>query len=210
LSKDDTCSGDDPGPTLESVTTRREPKGEGEDTDWQERLAGAMDARGLSGGELARRAGFTSQYVNSLRSGDRGARLPIDTARKLAAALGVSVEWLTRGDGPRERLSDVFVVGSGAEGAGERPSALPDVYPGRAEAIALLQKFVAPEVIDAMRAAVAEDGVDPDRDYWIAYAKELARDLRRIEHDPDLGGRRSDRDRDAPPKSAYVPAAKKK
>lgn len=190
------------------MTTRREPKGEGEDADWQERLAQAMDARGLSGGELARRAGFTSQYVNSLRSGDRGARLPIDTARKLAAALGVSVEWLTRGDGPRERLSDVFVVG--ASGEGERPSATPDVYPGRAEAVALLQKFVAPEVIDAMRAAVAEEGAEPDRDYWIAYAKELAKDLRRIEQDPDLGGRRGERDRDAPPKSAYVPAAKKK
>lgn len=185
-----------------------------QDADWQQRLAEAMDARGLSGGELARRAGFTSQYVNSLRSGDRGARLPIDTARKLAGALGVSVEWLTRGDGPRERLSDVFVVGAAGEAAGadagERPSAAPDVYPGRAEAIALLQKFVAPEVIDAMRAAVAEEGVEADRDYWIAYAKQLARDLRRIQHDPDLGGRRFDGDRDAPPKSAYIPAAKKK
>ncbi len=192
------------------MTTRREPKGEGEDADWQERLAQAMEARGLSGGELARRAGFTSQYVNSLRSGDRGARLPIDTARKLAGALGVSVEWLTRGEGPRERLSDVFVVGAGGIEQGDRPSAVPDVYPGRAEAVALLQKFVAPEVIVAMRAAVVEEGVEPDRDYWIAYAKDLARDLRRIEQDPDLGGRRGERDRDAPPKSAYVPAAKKK
>jgi ribosome-binding protein aMBF1 (putative translation factor) len=64
--------------------------------DWQTRLGEAMDARALSGGELARRAGFTSQYVNSLRSGERGARLPLDTARKLAHALGVTVEWLTR------------------------------------------------------------------------------------------------------------------
>src|SRR6185295_16952011 len=80
-------------------------------SDWQSRLGEAMETRRLTGGELARRAGFTSQYINSLRSGGRGARLPLETARKLAHALGVSVDWLTKGDGQRERLSDVFVVG---------------------------------------------------------------------------------------------------
>ncbi len=180
--------------------------------DWQTRLGTAMDARALSGGELARRAGFTSQYVNSLRSGERGARLPLDTARKLAHALGVSVEWLTRGEGPRERLSDVYVVGGAdARGAGHaapfRPPAPSDVYPSRAEAIALLANVAAPEVIEALRAVVPESQGDPGREFWIAYAKDLARDLRRITNDPDLNGRR---DRDAPPKSEYVPTAKKK
>jgi hypothetical protein len=33
----------------------------------------------------------------------RGARLPLDTARRLAHALAVSVEWLSHGTGPRER-----------------------------------------------------------------------------------------------------------
>jgi transcriptional regulator with XRE-family HTH domain len=169
--------------------------------DWQSRLAEAMEARRLSGGELARRAGFTSQYINSLRSGDRGARLPLDTARKLAQALGVSVDWLTKGDGPRERLSDVFVVGAGR--ANERASSLPDPYPSRAEAVALLASYVAPEVVDALRAAVTDDGVDPGRDYWIKYAKDLARDLKRIKEDPDLNVK------DAPPKSAYVPVKRK-
>lgn len=166
--------------------------------DWQARLAEAMEARRLSGGELARRAGFTSQYINSLRSGGRGARLPLDTARKLAHALGVSVDWLTKGDGPRERLSDVFVVG--ADGGVTRVGA--DPYPSRAEAIALLGAYVAPEVIEALKAAVPEDGVEPDRDYWIRYAKDLARDLRRIKDDPDLNAQNA---KDAPPKSAYVP-----
>lgn len=170
--------------------------------DWQRRLGEAMEARGLSGGELARRAGFTSQYVNSLRAGDRGARLPLDTARKLAAALGVAVDWLTRGEGPRERLSDVFVVGEGAPPSTIRPAAPSDIYPSRGEAIALLARFVAPEVIEALRAAVPEGDEDPGRDYWIAYAKDLAKDLKRIQADPDLGG--------GPPKSAYVPSAKKK
>lgn len=176
--------------------------GEPRADDWQSRLAGAMEARGLSGGELARRAGFTSQYINSLRSGERGARLPLDTARKLSAALGVSVDWLTKGEGPRERLSDVFVVGTGAAGAG-RTSAVPEPFPSRAEAIALLARVVEPEVIEALRAVVPEGEVDPGRDYWISYAKELARDLRRIKADPELTG-------EAPPKSAYVPAARKR
>jgi transcriptional regulator with XRE-family HTH domain len=165
-----------------------------------------MRSRGLSGGELARRAGFTSQYVNSLRSGDRGARLPVDTARRLAAALGVTVEWLTKGEGPRERLSDVYVVGAAGppRDAAAKTSTAHDPFPSRAEAIALLAKHVEPEVIDALRAVVPEGGVDPGRERWIAHAKELARDLRRIKDDPDLR-----RDGDAPPKSAYIAIKKK-
>lgn len=165
-----------------------------EPEDWQTRLAEAMESRALSGGELARRAGFTSQYVNSLRAGDRGARLPLDTARKLAAALGVSVDWLTRGEGPRERLSDVYVVGQ------TRAPAPSDLYPSRSEAIALLASTAAPEVIEALRSVVPETDGDPGREFWIAYAKDLARDLRRIKADPDLNAKH-----DLPPKSAYVP-----
>jgi len=195
-----------------SVVTRRErepaPEPSAPPEDWQGRLGEAMDARALSGGELARRAGFTSQYVNSLRSGERGARLPLDTARKLASALGVSVDWLTKGEGPRERLSDVFVVGASGQAAPFRPPAPSDLYPSRSEAIALLAKVVEPEVIDALRSVVPESAGDPGREFWIAYAKDLAKDLRRIKDDPDLNARREGRD--APPKSAYVPIAKKK
>jgi transcriptional regulator with XRE-family HTH domain len=158
-------------------------------SEWQERLDEAMDARGLTGGELARRSGFTSQYINSLRSRDRGARLPLDTARRLAHALGVSVEWLTKGSGPRERLSDVYpvVAPEAADGA----SAPADPYPSRAEAVALLATSVAPEVIAALRAVVPEAaGSDPGREFWIGRARELARDLKRIKADPDLGGKK--------------------
>jgi transcriptional regulator with XRE-family HTH domain len=147
--------------------------------DWQDRLVEAMEARGLSGGELGRRAGFTSQYINSLRSKDRGARLPLDTARRLAHALAVSVEWLSHGTGPRERLSDVYPVVQGGD-----PS---DRYPSRAEAVALLETTVDPEVIVALRASLPDPpDTDPGRDFWIARAKELARDLRRIKADPEL------------------------
>jgi DNA-binding Xre family transcriptional regulator len=152
-------------------------------SDWQDRLGEAMESRGLSGGELARRTGFTSQYVNSLRSGERGARLPLDTARRLAHALGVTVEWLTKGEGPRERLSDVYPV------MVPPSSSLDDPYPSRAEAIALLSGSVAAEVITALRAAAPPSpGVDPGRDHWIAYARGLVEDLRRIQSDPAFGG----------------------
>lgn len=140
-----------------------------------------MEARALSGGELGRRAGFTSQYVNSLRSKGRGARLPLDTARRLAHALAVSVEWLTNGTGPRERLSDVYPVYR------EPELALSDRYPSRGEAIALLETTVAPEVIAALRASLPENAeTDPGRDYWIERARELVRDLQRIQGDPVL------------------------
>jgi transcriptional regulator with XRE-family HTH domain len=144
-------------------------------------LAEAMQARGLSGGELARRTGFTSQYVNSLRNKGRGGRLPLDTARRLAHALAVSVEWLTNGTGPRERLSDVYPVYR------EPEAALSDRYPSRAETIALLETTVAREVIAALRASQPEvPETDPGRDYWIARARELVRDLQRIRVDPEL------------------------
>jgi transcriptional regulator with XRE-family HTH domain len=150
-------------------------------SDWQDRLIEAMEARGLSGGELGRRTGFTSQYINSLRSKERGARLPLDTARRLAHALAVSVEWLSHGTGPRERLSDVYPVFTGAD-----PS-LVDRYPSRAEAVALLETTVDPEVIAALRASLPDNpDKDPGRDFWIARAKDLARDLRRIKADPEL------------------------
>ncbi|HEX6766464.1 MAG TPA: helix-turn-helix transcriptional regulator, partial [Polyangiaceae bacterium] len=147
--------------------------------DWQDRLGEAMDARGLSGGELARKTGFTAQYINSLRNKERGARLPLDTVRRLAHALAVSVEWLSTGNGPRERLSDVYPVFAGVDSV---PS---DRYPGRAEAIALLETTVEPEVIAALRASLPENpDVDPGRDFWIERARELVRDLRRIKADP--------------------------
>jgi transcriptional regulator with XRE-family HTH domain len=165
------------------------------EVEWQERLDAAMDARGVTGGELARRTGFTSQYINSLRSKGRGARLPLDTARRLAQALGLSVDWLTSGAGPRERLSDVYPVhqdpadAAPASSTGQIPSFDRDErYPTRGEAVALLATTVEPEVLAALRAAVPDDPeIDPGRDFWIDYAKDLARDLRRIKSDRDLG-----------------------
>ena len=162
--------------------------------DWQERLGEAMDARGLSGGELARRTGFTAQYINSLKSKERGGRLPLDTARRIAHALGVSVEWLVQGTGPRERLSDVYPVAAPPDLDGTpipRSGFVPltDRYPSRLEAMALLATTVEPEVLAALRAVVPEDpDEDPGRDYWIDYARELVKDLRRIKDDPVLTG----------------------
>ena len=150
--------------------------------DWQTRLTEAMEARSLSGSELARRTGFTSQYINSLRNKDRGGRLPHDTARRLATSLGVSLEWLISGSGPRERLSDVYPVYRPDD---EPASGYVDKYPSRTEAIALLASVVAADVIRALLTVIPPNPAkDPGRLFWIDYAKQLARDYRRIQADP--------------------------
>jgi transcriptional regulator with XRE-family HTH domain len=156
-------------------------------SDWQERLSEAMAARGISGSELARRTQFTPQYINSMRNKDRGARLPVDTARRLSQALAISVEWLTSGTGRRERLSDVYPVyvepGSSA-GAPESASFV-EQYPSRGEAIALLATTVEPEVLSALRSAVPPNAEeDPGRQHWIDRARELVHALREIKADP--------------------------
>jgi transcriptional regulator with XRE-family HTH domain len=182
-------------------------------SDWQERLAEEISARGISGGELGRRTGFSAQYINSLRSKDRGARLPLDTARRLAHALGVSVEWLTTGSGPRERLSDVYPIY--VDGGPPPESAqLSDRYPTRAEAIALLSTTAEPEVISALRAVVPDDAeVDPGRAWWIDRARSLARDLRQIKADPDLarpaGEARRPTEEPPPPAAVPLPTTKR-
>ncbi len=56
-----------------------------------------------------------------------------------------------RAQGPRERLSDVLVDGSSGTATPYRPPVPPDLYPSRAEAIALLMNVAPPEVIDALR-----------------------------------------------------------
>ena len=169
------------------------------------RLAEAIAARGISGGELARRTGFTSQYINSLRQGDRGARLPHETAKKLAHALGVSLDWLTKGDGPRERLSDVYPahVASAPQASSARAPYPSDIYPSRAEAIALLSSLAPKEVLLALREVVPETEGDPGRDFWIDYAKELTRAFRRIQDDPDFGGEGTSK-RDHAPRSSFA------
>lgn len=149
--------------------------------DWQDRLIEAMALRQITGAELARRSGFTSQYINSLRSKGRGGRLPLETAQRLAQALQVTLEWLTQGDEPRDapRLSDVYPIG------GPQVDPAPaDRYPSRAEAIALLASSVEPEVIAALRTVVPRDDRDPGREFWIDYARDLARSLRKIKADP--------------------------
>jgi hypothetical protein len=76
-------------------------------------------------------------------------------------------------------LSDVYPVFQSGEAS--------DRYPSRAETIALLETTVDPEVIAALRATLPDPpDADPGRDFWIARAKELARDLRRIKADPEL------------------------
>ena len=54
--------------------------------------------------------------------------------------------------------------------------------------MALLAPHAAPEVIAALRAVIPKGDADPGREFWIDYARDLARVLRRIKADPVFTG----------------------
>jgi transcriptional regulator with XRE-family HTH domain len=59
------------------------------------RLEKARIARGLSLKELSKRSGVSQSTLSSVKTGHRqGANLTLETGRRLALALGVSVDWL--------------------------------------------------------------------------------------------------------------------
>lgn len=68
-----------------------------------------------------------------MRSKERGGRLPLDTARRIAHALVLSVESLTAGTGRRERLSDVYpaYVEPGSSAAPPESATSSQQYPSR-------------------------------------------------------------------------------
>lgn len=62
-----------------------------DETDPPNRILAIIGALGISRSELARRAGLTRRGLNLVADGVNQSRL--DTARKIADALGCSVEW---------------------------------------------------------------------------------------------------------------------
>jgi transcriptional regulator with XRE-family HTH domain len=155
-------------------------------SDWRERLSEAMLQRGMSGGDLARKTNLSSQYINSLRNKDRGARPPLETARRLASALEVSVEWLMGSDGqpsdPGSRSTPLPPSSRSAIGSSSDP------YTSRAVVIALLTgSEVAPAVIAALRQVLPDDpAIDPGNEFWIHKARALTLMFRTIQEDPVL------------------------
>jgi transcriptional regulator with XRE-family HTH domain len=62
------------------------------------RLRQARKTRGLSASRLDAQAGLTRGHTWQIEAG-RKPNIEAETARKLAAALGVSIDWLVRGEG---------------------------------------------------------------------------------------------------------------
>ena len=59
------------------------------------RLEKARVARGISLKELSRRSGVSQSTLSSVKTGHRqGGNLTLETGRRLAIALGISVDWL--------------------------------------------------------------------------------------------------------------------
>lgn len=78
---------------------------------WQERLAQAMDDRGVSPRELAMRTGFSQGYISDLKYGRAGNRLSQETAQRLALALDVSLDWLRGVQPTDEQIAFMYQEG---------------------------------------------------------------------------------------------------
>ncbi len=66
------------------------------------RLRFARDDAGLSARALDAAAGITAGHTSQIEAGRRTA-VAIETVRRLAEALGVSIDWLVTGFPPRKR-----------------------------------------------------------------------------------------------------------
>jgi transcriptional regulator with XRE-family HTH domain len=62
------------------------------------RLRQARKTKGLSASSLDAVAGLTRGHTWQIETG-RKPRIELETASKLASALGVSIDWLVRGEG---------------------------------------------------------------------------------------------------------------
>ena len=70
------------------------------------RLQHARSVRGFKASELDHKAGLTRGHTWQIENG-RKPKIEVETAQKLAAALGVSLDWLVngKGEGPAARPS---------------------------------------------------------------------------------------------------------
>ncbi len=105
-----------------------------------ERMKEARGAKGLSQHALARAAKVSQAHISNVENGKRDT-LGSDLVAPVAEALGVSLEWLLTGEGPRERRDD----------APARTVELDDPYPTRADAIARMKGAVSDEAIATVR-----------------------------------------------------------
>lgn len=102
-----------------------------------ERIRDVRTELGLSQRELAAKASVSPGQVGHLEKGTRD-NPERDTAVKIADALGVAVEWLLTGHGPKVRVDST------------EPDAR-DPYPARAAAIARMRGLVTEDSIATVR-----------------------------------------------------------
>ncbi|HEU4409688.1 MAG TPA: hypothetical protein VFS43_30820 [Polyangiaceae bacterium] len=130
-----------------------------------ERIAWILEHRGFrSRRALARAAGLSGAHIALVLNGERG--LGARAAKALAAAAGVRLEWLLTGEGAPDEASK----------AGGSPTPLPNPFPRREQALALLQGSVPPPVAAALR--LEQPPYDLPLEDWLARAKELQRLLK--------------------------------
>lgn len=162
-----------------------------------QRVRLARTARGRGVNELDRLLGSKQGYVSRLESSDREPRA--DTLRKLAQALGVSLEWLATGEGTMEGASGGAVPSVPAPPpAPPSASTTPvpgsvvvydddDPYPNRSRAIALLGHNLDARARTVLLSYRFRSGGGRDEDLplelWLDEAKNLQRQVRRLDRE---------------------------
>lgn len=158
-----------------------------------QRVRVARMARGCGVNELDRLIGSKQGYVSRLESSDREPRA--DTLRKLAQALGVSVEWLATGEGTIDGAG-VTVPPPSPSAPSLNPTPEPgsvvvydddDPYPNRSRAIALLGHNLDPRARAVLLSYRFRSGGGHDEDLpldlWLDEAKNLQRQVRRLDRE---------------------------
>ena len=158
-----------------------------------QRVRLARTARGYGVNELDRLLGSKQGYVSRLEGSEREPRA--DTLRKLAQALGVSVEWLATGEGTMEGAAGgagVFVPAPPPTNPTPVPTSVveyddDDPYPNRSRALALLGHNLDPRARAVLLSYRFRSGGGHDEDLplelWLEEAKNLQRQVRRLDRE---------------------------
>lgn len=116
-----------------------------------ERVATVLARRRLTQGELCDQAGIDPAILSRLLSGKRPG-VSSQTVGRMARTLGVSVDWLTTGEGSEARTDDQEE----------------DRYPERARAIRAAQVLgVHPRAVEFAAALYLPNGEDFDAKWWL-------------------------------------------
>lgn len=112
------------------------------------RIAAAMKARGLNQNQLARATGLTAGYLDKVQRRNSRTMVP-DNVGAIAKTLGVSVAWLTTGEG------------EGPDGLPAAPEPAPTPPPAKSDTRRIATHYDDPEVEGYFASAIRQSPDEP-------------------------------------------------